>query len=141
MAISALLSVIPNTRHYRVRPRRALLVAALRSIWQQWAQPPRLPRPSLDRMSDTDRTLIAKDPSYRLQQTCAELAPVMLELFLSDRILAKVRAGSAGMRPATGEKAAMCGPVERRKRSNTSNAKRDVVLAHQPANFCSGLNE
>ena len=51
--MSALLSVIDNSGHCRVRPRHVCLSPPCASVCKQWARPARLRRPGLDQISDT----------------------------------------------------------------------------------------
>src|SRR5579863_2230272 len=74
-AMSALLSAIPNTGHYRARPRRALLIAALRSICKQWTRPTGSSVPASIKLTTHAVPVVAKELSSQtatnMHRTCS----------------------------------------------------------------------
>jgi hypothetical protein len=79
-----------------------VLVALLRPICKQRAQPPQFLRPSFGRSGDTE--FDAQSPKTRhidCNEPARNLLPECVVSFLSDRNLAKDSAGLAECRPAT----------------------------------------
>jgi hypothetical protein len=106
-------SAIHNTGHYHVRPRPVCLVAFLRLICKQRAQPPQLRvLASLD-LATLDAGAVSEDSAYRLKQTW--FVP-MRSLIRRDAKFEKLEELPVCDRPATGS-AGNCG-VEAVPRAN-----------------------
>jgi hypothetical protein len=91
-----------HTGQYHVRPRRVCLSpSCVRSANNGHSRRSSCVLASLD-LATRDAGAVTKNSAYRrLQRTCTKLAPMALGLVLSDRNLAKGRAGTARGRPPT----------------------------------------
>jgi len=128
-------SVVRYPQH-RTLPRLTetrLLVVLLRSICKAQTLQLPLPRPRSVELATRDARAVTKDSAYRMQRTCAQSAAgCLVWFFLSDRSLAKDRAGTAGSRLPTErgqDKSRTLRPGRtREKRGNISTLARCAFL-------------